>query len=268
MRDIGLHGLALVKGFEGFYPYVYDDMAGLRRNPTTGKLAPPEWNGGPARGTLTIGYGHTNMARHPLKIHHGLRISEAEGVEILRVDMGECVEAVNKLVKVPLTQGQFDALASFAFNCGVGSLRSLILPLNRGKYDATRANFSHYVRSKGVVLAGLERRRHAEQVLWDDRYEVLHAEHIPTEPVPHPAVVDPREESRDPPAGVDTAGVVLTGAAATEAVAKANEALSTVQMAQDSLSSVATTVLSSPGFWLAIVAIGVGVYLWLTHHRK
>ncbi len=178
---ISKQGLDFIKGFESFVPYVYDDLVA----PVKGKYK--EWAGGKAKGTLTIGYGHTNAAKHPLKIEKGLRISEAQACEILDVDLDECEEAVNDLVKVELTQGMFDALVSFTFNCGVGNLKRLIVPLNLGNYGSTRAALDSYVYSKGKRLAGLQRRRDGEQALWDSNQpSVLDG----VEVVEHPADVD------------------------------------------------------------------------------
>jgi lysozyme len=179
MARISKQGLDFIKSFESFVPYVYDDL----RAPVKGKYR--EWQGEQPIGTLTIGYGHTNSAKHPLKITKGLRVSEAEACEILDVDLDECEGAVNELVDVPLTQGQFDALTSFAFNCGIGNLKKLIVPLNRNNYPGTRAKFDLYVKSKGQTLRGLQRRRDGEQALWDEEGVVL-----PTEPVHHGAEVD------------------------------------------------------------------------------
>jgi lysozyme len=179
MARISKQGLDFIKSFESFVPYVYDDL----RAPVKGKYS--EWQGEETIGTLTIGYGHTNSAKHPLRIAKGLRISEAEACDILDVDLDECEEAVNELVDVPLTQGQFDALTSFAFNCGVGNLKKLIVPLNRNNYPGTRAKFDLYVKSKGKHLRGLQRRRDGEQALWDEEGVIL-----PTEPVHHGAEVD------------------------------------------------------------------------------
>ncbi len=156
-------GLDFIKGFEGFVPHVYDDL----RPPVGGKYL--EWRGEKVIGTLTIGYGHTNSAKHPLKIKQGLRVTEAQACEILDVDLDGSEDDVNRMVKVPLTQGQFDALVSFTFNCGAGALGNLIKPLNQGDYKACRAKFDLYIKSKGRVLKGLIRRRDGEQALWDSR---------------------------------------------------------------------------------------------------
>lgn len=172
-------GIDFIKGFESFVPYVYDDLLA----PVNGKYR--EWTGGPVKGTLTIGYGHTNAARHPLKIKQGLRISEAEGRQILAVDLSECEEDVLRLVKKPLTQGQFDACVSFTFNCGAGNFANIAKRINAGNYAGARAAFDLYVKSKGKVLRGLQRRRDGEQALWDADIPP-----VPTEVVDHPAEVD------------------------------------------------------------------------------
>jgi len=156
-------GLDLIKSFESFVPHVYDDL----RAPVGGQYQ--EWDGRSPKGTLTIGYGHTNAAKHPLKIKQGLRVTEAQACEILDVDLDGSEADVNRMVKVPLSQGQFDALVSFTFNCGAGALANLIKPLNAGDYKSTRAKFDLYVKSKGQTLRGLVRRRDAEQALWDNR---------------------------------------------------------------------------------------------------
>lgn len=197
-------GLDFIKSFEGFVPYVYDDL----RPPVNGKYR--EWNGEKVKGTLTIGYGHTDAAKHPLKIKRGLTITEEQAAEILDTDLDECEEQVEALVNVPVSQGQFDALCSFNFNCGAGNLKKLIVPLNKGDYKSCRAKFDLYVKSKGITLRGLQRRRDGEQALWDAD--------IPapvTEPqgVDHPAQVEAEKEPmRVGPVGVGVAGTGAVGA--------------------------------------------------------
>jgi lysozyme len=181
-------GLDFIKGFESFVPHVYDDLVPAKN----GKYA--EWNGGPVKGTLTIGYGHTNAARHPLKIKQGLRITEAEARQILAVDISECEEDVERLVTKPLTQGQYDACVSFCFNCGAGNFANIAKRINAGNYAGARAAFDLYTKSKGKVLTGLQRRRDGEQVLWDSDIPT-----VPTEVVDHPAEVDqpPKPTTKD-----------------------------------------------------------------------
>ncbi len=179
------HVIDFVKSFESFVPYVYDD----KRAPVKGKYVP--WQPGHVvRGTLTIGYGHTDDAKYklPFKLANapaGFRLTEEEAAHILDVDLDECEQLVNDLVMVPITQGQYDALLSFTFNCGGGNLKKLIEPLNKGDYTGTRRKFDLFIRSKGSVMRGLQRRRDGEQALWDDGDAYL-----PTEIVHHTAEVD------------------------------------------------------------------------------
>jgi lysozyme len=189
MARISKQGLDFIKSFESFVPHVYDDL----KAPVKGQYR--EWKGGAVEGTLTIGYGHTNSAKHPLKIKKGLKITEAEAADILDVDLDECEAAVNELVDCPLTQGQFDALTSFAFNCGTGNLKKLIIPLKRKDYTGCRAKFDLYTKSKGQYLRGLQRRRDGEQALWDEGGVLL-----PDEPVHHTAEVDPPDHITIPAA--------------------------------------------------------------------
>jgi len=180
---ISRQGIDFIKSFESFVPYVYDD----KRSPIKGKYRKYK-PGHEVVGTLTVLYGHTDSAKHPLRIKDciGKDFAEEFGCEVLDVDLDECEQDVNERVKVPLEQGQFDALTSFTFNCGAGNLQKLISPLNRGDYATTRAKFDLYVKSKGEYMRGLQRRRDGEQAMWDDVDVAL-----PTEPVHHPAEVDP-----------------------------------------------------------------------------
>lgn len=210
---ISRQGLEFIKGFEGCVLYVYDDL----KPPVNGKYR--EWKGEAVKGTLTIGIGHTSAAKHPMKPALGLRITEEQALEILDVDLDECEDDVNRLVKVPLTQGQFDALVSFTFNCGAGNLKKLIAPLNKGDYQGTRAKFDLYVKAKGVTLKGLQRRRDGEQALWDSQVPEVPAEG--EQGVDHPAeVAAPKEPMGAGAAGSTGAavGVVSGAAAATSAI--------------------------------------------------
>lgn len=256
---IGPKGLDLIKSFESFVPYVYDDL----KAPVKGKYR--EWDGGKVVGTLTIGYGHTNSAKHPLKIAKGLRVTMAQAVEILDVDLDECEGAVNNNVKAKLTQGQFDALVSFAFNCGVGNLKKLIVPLNKGDYGTTRAKFDSYTRSKGQVLRGLVRRRDAEQALWDDRSADTV---LPKEIVFHPAEVDaPTAPSMvTSKIGMTAGGISAAGAA--QVIEQVNTAAETAKRTKDNaadlgIADVGSTILHQPMFWVAVLIVVAGVAIWL-----
>lgn len=111
-------------------------------------------------GKPTIGYGHTagvTMAHQP--------ITEGQGEALLRDDLAAFEAGVARLVKVPLTQGQFDALVSFSFNVGLGALRrsTLLYKLNLGLYDQAAEQFLRWNKASGKPLRGLTLRRQSER---------------------------------------------------------------------------------------------------------
>lgn len=114
-------------------------------------------------GILTIGMGHTGRDVTPGKV-----ITDAEADALLKKDMGLAAVSVRTLVKVPLTQGQFDALVSFVFNLGGGRLRdsTLLKKLNAKDYTGAHAEFDKWVYSGKTKLQGLVNRRNDEQVMY------------------------------------------------------------------------------------------------------
>jgi len=140
-------GLELLKSSEGFRAHVYRDVAGLP----------------------TIGFGHRLL--HPESFPNG--IDEAQGEEILRSDIREAEQAVKRLVKVELSQGQFDALVDFVFNLGSGRLSSstLLKILNGGRYQEALEQLLRWDHADGEEYNALKARREAEAALW--RGEVL-----------------------------------------------------------------------------------------------
>jgi lysozyme len=88
-----------------------------------------------SRGVLTIGIGHTSAAGPP-KVMQGMTITETKAHEIFREDNRRFRVECLGLVKVPLHQHEFDALASFIFNLGstqfAGS--TALKRLNQGDY--------------------------------------------------------------------------------------------------------------------------------------
>lgn len=143
MMKISDAGIALIKSFEGLRLEAYPD-------PATG--------GEP----FTVGYGHTG------EVTPGMVITEAEAEELLRQDIVQFEMCVNGALQVPVTQGQFDALVSFAFNLGCGNLRrsTLLRKLNAGDATGAAAEFAVWNRAAGRVMAGLTRRREAERDLF------------------------------------------------------------------------------------------------------
>lgn len=111
----------------------------------------------------TIGYGHTSGVKP------GDEINQAQAERYLKADLVKVERDVNKVVRVPITQGQFDALTSFAFNCGSRALSTstLLRKLNQGDYSGAAKEFSRWVYAGGKVLAGLERRRRLEKRMFE-----------------------------------------------------------------------------------------------------
>lgn len=111
----------------------------------------------------TIGYGHTGPDVAP-----GLEITIEEAERLLHEDVREGLDALEQYVKVPLTQGQVDALVSLIFNIGVGAFResTLLHKLNMSDYEGAAAEFPRWNRAAGRVNKGLTARRARERALF------------------------------------------------------------------------------------------------------
>lgn len=114
-------------------------------------------------GIPTIGYGSTAGVRM------GQTITAERAESLLREDVRQFESAVDRLVKVPLTQSQYDALVSFSFNLGAKSLEksTLLRLLNAGDYSGAAAQFDRWVYASGKKLPGLITRRAAERALFE-----------------------------------------------------------------------------------------------------
>ena len=111
---------------------------------------------------LTIGYGSTGG-----HVRQGMRITEKEAEDLLKKDLVRFEEGVTKLITVPLSQEQFDALVSFAFNCGNGALEESTLRRRlNAKEDPNTVAREELKRWTNGGLAGLVRRRKAETDLF------------------------------------------------------------------------------------------------------
>lgn len=108
---------------------------------------------------LTIGYGHTGP-----DVVVGLVIDEARAEELLRADLCEAVDCVNRAVTVAISQNQFDALVDFCFNVGCGAFEksTLLKKVNSADFAGAAAQFALWVHAGGGVVAGLVRRRKME----------------------------------------------------------------------------------------------------------
>ncbi|MDU8950454.1 MAG: lysozyme [Bifidobacterium sp.] len=141
-------GIALIKCFEGCQLTAYPD-------PGTG--------GAP----WTIGYGWT-LPVDGKPVRPGMTIDQATADRLLKTGLVSYENDVLKIVKVKLTQGQFDALVSFAYNIGSRALSTstLLKKLNAGDIKGAADEFLRWNKAAGKVLNGLNRRREAERALF------------------------------------------------------------------------------------------------------
>jgi Phage-related lysozyme (muraminidase) len=139
---ISSNGLELIQHFEGFEGEVYVDAAGYP----------------------TIGYGHLIKAGEDFSSG----ISHAQAVKLLKQDVGFAENAVKRLIRIPLSQSQFDALVSFTFNLGGGALQRSTLrrKVNRHEHLEVPDELMRWVWAGGRRLRGLIRRRAAEAQLY------------------------------------------------------------------------------------------------------
>lgn len=107
----------------------------------------------------TVGWGSTGSDIGP-----GTVLTKEKADQRFASDLSKFEQAVSLLVKVPLTQYQFDALVSFTYNLGIGSLKSstLLKMLNEGYYSNAGLQLLRWTKNDGVEMAGLVRRRKAE----------------------------------------------------------------------------------------------------------
>ncbi|MDT8208195.1 lysozyme [Serratia marcescens] len=140
--NISKNGIELIKRFEGLELEAYQDSVGV-------------W---------TIGYGWT-QAVDGKKIAPGMKIDQATADRLLKCGVVQYEQGVNQLVKVRITQGQFDALVSFAYNLGLRSLSTstLLRKLNNGDTQGAADEFGRWVNAGGKRLDGLVTRRAAER---------------------------------------------------------------------------------------------------------
>lgn len=143
MKQTSDKGIRFIGKFEGFISHAYKPVA--------------------AEQYYTIGYGHYGPDVKP-----GDQITKGKARDLLRKDCNKSEKFVRDLVKVNLSQPQFDALVSFVFNIGGGafSTSTLLRLLNQGKYASVPAQLDLWVNGASGPLEGLITRRKAEGKLF------------------------------------------------------------------------------------------------------
>ena len=144
-NSISKVGIDLIKSFEGCYLKAYKCPAGV-------------W---------TIGWGTTEPI-DGVKPHEGMVITQKQADELLIKNLKGYENAVNEYITYSINQNQFDALVSFAYNCGNGALKTstLLKKLNAGDVHGAANEFLRWNKANGKVLNGLTRRREAERKLF------------------------------------------------------------------------------------------------------
>lgn len=138
---ISQKGINLICSFEGCKLNSYKDIVGF----------------------LTIGYGHTGE-----DVQENQTITQQEANDLLLKDLVKFEVGVSSLAWVTLNQNQFDALVSFSYNLGLNTLKNstLLKKLNNNDYDGASNEFLKWDHAGGKQVAGLTRRRQAEQDLF------------------------------------------------------------------------------------------------------
>jgi lysozyme len=119
-------------------------------------------------GIWTIGYGNTQY-ENGKAVKEGDVITLERAEQLLEIILIKFIQQVGELVKSNINQNQKDALTDFAYNCGVGNLKTstLLKKVNADPKDKTiQAEFEKWTRANGKVLKGLVKRRTAEANLY------------------------------------------------------------------------------------------------------
>lgn len=145
--------IALIRRFEGYHRRLPDGRAAPYLCPAN---------------VWTIGFGATRGVGGAPITPQTKPVSPDEAEALLVRDVRAFEVAVLRLVRVPLTDGQFGALVSFTFNLGAGRLQAstLLRKVNAGLFDQAADEFPKWVMAGGQRLSGLVLRRQAERAMF------------------------------------------------------------------------------------------------------
>ena len=159
------NGINMLKGFEGSVKigdkhFIYDDKTGKPIN--SDKNLPKG---------ATIGYGHLIKSGEDFRSG----ITEKQATEILRLDISTAEQAVKDNITVPLSQNQYDALVSLAYNIGEKNFAdsTVVKYINDSNYHNTKyptleSAWKAWNKSSGMEMQGLTNRRHQEFNLFNN----------------------------------------------------------------------------------------------------
>lgn len=211
---------------------------------------------------LTIGYGHTSAAGAP-EVTEGMKITQAQADQILKRDLVKYETGVLGMLAQPVSQNQFDVLVDFAYNAGLGNLKSstLLKKVNAGQFDAVPGELMKWTKGGGKVLPGLVRRRQAECSWWTSdpvsatpatpEQTFDHEQEQRTDPDPVP--VRTMADSKQGNAALVTAGFAGVGAAK-EIAAQAKDAADVADQF--------VGLLGNTNFLFMLVIVGLAGAIW------
>lgn len=159
--------LKMLKHHEGVRQRPYRDVVGLW-TVGVGHLMYPEQARLPNRRNAKPEY--TGVCREDFQLKpEDNRVFSMEEVDgLLKSDLARFERGVDNFITVPLRQNQFDALVSFSFNLGLGTLQRSTLrqKINRGDFEGAAEEFMKYTMAGGKVFRGLVIRRTDERNLF------------------------------------------------------------------------------------------------------
>ena len=175
-------GVRLIHGFEALRLKVYLDTSCL---PTVGwgHLIVPsqfaDFNVDPRMAQASADFRAANKVKDREAAQNAVnrgkayiapcrKITRDEADRLFDGDIRPVERAIVRLVKVELEEKQFDALASFTYNLGIGTLTAsmLLRRLNRGEHVAVPAEMGKFIFSAGKINDGLRKRRRLEGAYW------------------------------------------------------------------------------------------------------
>ena len=117
-------------------------------------------------GVATIGWGSIRMFGNPVRL--GMTCTQQQADEQAALDVKETEDVINRYVKVPLTQNQFDALVNFVYNVGkTAFIKSTMLrKINEGNMTAAADQFMRWIYDNGKEVEGLKNRRRREKEMF------------------------------------------------------------------------------------------------------
>jgi len=135
-------GFSLIKTFEGYSPFIYDDVVGVR----------------------TVGFGHAVLPGETIRTP----LMGPDALALLKKDVTARTGKLNHIIKVELSPYQFDAISSWCYNVGLGNVErsTLLRRMNSGKHNEVPPQFLVWDKAGGLEMTGLRVRRKAEAALY------------------------------------------------------------------------------------------------------